>query len=102
MEMTASCGCIQMGDLRGDRQANREYGAGAIGAVRRGDRAAHGLDEPAGDGKAEPGPGAHLIDLLHTIELVEDPFQVARGNALPLVHDLQADSIAIPPASDAD
>ena len=49
----------------------------------------HGLDEAARDGEAEPRAGAHLIALLHPVELVEDALQVVRRNAVALVQHLQ-------------
>ena len=45
--------------------------------------------KPRRDREAEPGAGAHVIGLLHAVELVEDAFQVALRNAVALVEDLQ-------------
>ncbi len=66
------------------------------------DRAVQGLDEAARDGQAQPGARAHLVALLHAVELVEDALEVAGGNAVAFVQDLQPDAVAVAPALNAD
>ena len=70
-----------------------------VGAVGRRDRAVQGLDEAARDGQAQAGAGAHLVALLHAVELVEDALEVGRGNAVALVEHLQDEPGADPASS---
>ena len=76
-----------------DRQADREHGAGAVGAIGGRDRAVHGLDEAARDREPKPGARAHLVAFLRPVELVEDVLEIAGRNAAALVDDLQANGI---------
>ena len=61
-----------------------------VAAVVGDDRAAHGLDEAAADGKAEAGAGALPVGGLHAIEFVEDAFEIVRRNAVAFVAASQA------------
>ena len=80
----------------GGRQGDGEDGAGAVGAVAGGDRAAHGLDEAAADREAEAGAGAHPVALLRAVELVEDLLDLVGRDALALVDRSRAPA---PPAA---
>ena len=46
--------------------------------------------KPRRDRKAQPGAGAHVVALLHAIELVEDPLEIGGRDAVALVEYLQA------------
>src|SRR4051812_42186502 len=82
------------------RQRDRKHRARAVRPVRRHDAAVHRLDKAARDGEAEAGACLDLIGLLRAIELVEDVLEIARGNAVALIDDLQMDGLPVAPASD--
>ena len=75
---------------------------GRSDAVRRIDRAAHRLDEAAGDGKPETGAGPNLIALLRRDGTCRNALELLRRNAAALVDDLQLDRVPVLPAFDAD
>ncbi len=52
--------------------------------------------------RPSPGPGAHMVAFRGAVELVEYMLQILRRNTLPLVDDLEADGVDVPPALNAD
>src|SRR5207237_6565118 len=66
------------------------------------DRAAHGLDEAAANGKPEAGPCPSAVPGVHAVELVENVLQILRRNAATLVEQPQAYTVARARGQEAD
>ena len=95
-------GSFTVSVLRGNWKADGEDRPRAVGAVRRRDGAAHGLDEATADGEPEPGAGGDVVGLAHPVEAVEDAFEVIGRDAWSLVDEAQHHLVAVPPSLNCD
>src|SRR6516162_5849771 len=91
MKSLISIPCVTLGRGAGailpvrHRHFNGEDGPATVRPVAGANGPAHGLDEAAADGKPEAGAGAAAIGGMDPVELVEDPLQILRRDAIPLV-----------------
>src|SRR5436190_20852993 len=74
----------------------------AVRPVSRLDPATLRLNEPAANRQTEPGSGATPILRLDTVELVEDPLEIAGRNARPAVDNLDRRGCTIAPGAKFD
>src|SRR4029078_11733751 len=79
-----------------------ENRSGPIRSVRGNDRATHGFDEAARDGKAKTGAGANLIALLSAVKFVEDVLELLGRNTAAFICDLQLHLAVLLPALNHD
>ena len=87
-------GCGAAASARTRRQVD-EDGEPPAGRVVEQDLAAHGLDEPAGDGQAEADAGLAAA-VAEALERLEDAVAVGRGHARATVDDPQVDPVRRP------
>src|SRR5205807_9659214 len=94
----------RLADLGGfrDRDANRQDRARTVRTVLRLDATPLGFDKAAANRQPEAGPGAAAILGLNAIELVEDPFEIARRDAGSLIDNLDRDDIPVLPCMQID
>src|SRR5262249_13425686 len=79
-----------------------ENRAAAVSAIGGSDCAVHRLDKPARDRKAQARSCPNVVEFFGAVELVEYPFDVAGGEARPLVLDADRDFSALAPGENLD
>jgi len=90
-----------LGALR-HRHPDRQNRAGTVLTVSRHDKAALRLDEATADRQPEPGAGALPVLRLDSVELVENPFEIAGRNARSFIDDFDRHDVAIAPGAHVD
>src|SRR5215469_7881476 len=86
----------------GDRNTDRQHGAGAVAPVAGIDATALRLDKTATDREPEARPGAPPVLCLDPVKLVEDAFEIAGRNPRTLVADLDRHDLAVAKGADLD